>query len=65
MKKIGIVVYLNELAHRYREIAKTSLDSKARFELESLSIEIFNKTNSLADAFTVFSSSGASSSENS
>jgi predicted glycosyltransferase len=53
MKKIGIAAYLNELAMRYGELARSASDMKARVALESLSVEISNKAHGLIDAFTI------------
>ena len=53
MKQVGVVAYLNDLARRYNEMAKECSDLKASFELTSLSIELFSKAFSLAEAFTI------------
>jgi hypothetical protein len=53
MKQVGIVAYLNDLARRYNEMAKASSDFNTSFELTSLSIELFSKAFSLAEAFTI------------
>jgi len=51
--KVGIVPYLNDLAQRFRSAAKTASDSKTKFALETLSIEISNKAHALGEAFTL------------
>ena len=53
MKKAGVVDYLHDLGLRLKEIARRTSDPKARFALETLSLEISNKAQGVVETFTI------------
>lgn len=51
--KIGIAAYLDDLAHRYAELARQCPDQGAAYRLQGISIELSSKAHELAQTFVV------------